>query len=151
MANHQTIGSGKGTQLMVKFLELFNARESDRFHEVVAADYKQHVAFLPGGVEGAKKAVQYLWTAFPDIQGTLELAAEEGDLVVGLFRWRGTHRGPFAGLEPSGAKVEWVSSDWWRFTDRITEHWDTFDALAIVEQVRAASGLPPVLQKPKVV
>ena len=43
---------------------------------------------------------------FPDIQWTLEEMIAEGDRVAARFTMRGTHKGPFFGVPPTGKSIE---------------------------------------------
>jgi predicted ester cyclase len=43
---------------------------------------------------------------FPDIRVTEEQVIAKGNMVGVLACWRGTHSGPFFGIEPTGRPVE---------------------------------------------
>ena len=68
--------------------------------------------WIPGRLEGGKRAVEHLRTAFPDYHRTIEAQVAEGDLVVTRWTMRGTHRGPYRSralqrtLAPTGRRVE---------------------------------------------
>ena len=67
--------------------------------------------WIPGRLEGGKRAVGHLRTAFPDYHRTIEAQVAEGDLVVTRWTMRGTHRGPYRSgalgrtLAPTGRRV----------------------------------------------
>ena len=64
---------------------------------------------LPGqaqGREGLKQILAMLFAAFPDLHWTTEEEAAEGDKLWSRFTWRGTHRGDFLGIPPTGNQVE---------------------------------------------
>ena len=46
-----------------------------------------------------------LLTAFPDLHLTIEDMFGEGDRVVGRYTYRGTHKGDFMGIPPTGKQV----------------------------------------------
>lgn len=63
---------------------------------------------LPGqqpGREGLKQILAVIFAAFPDYKWTTEEQIAEGDKVVTRFTWRGTHRGNFMGISPTGRQV----------------------------------------------
>jgi steroid delta-isomerase-like uncharacterized protein len=63
---------------------------------------------LPGqepGREGLKRILAVIFAAFPDYRWTTEEQIAEGDKVVTRFTWRGTHRGEFMGVPPTGRQV----------------------------------------------
>ena len=73
---------------------------------------------LPGqgpGLEGLKKVLRGIRTAFPDIHWTVEEQIAEGDKVVTRFEWTGTHRGTFLGVPATGRSVK----VWGVVTDRL--------------------------------
>lgn len=49
--------------------------------------------------------------AFPDLQVTITDILAEGDKVVIWYAARGTHRGEFEGIAPTGRRVNWIGSD----------------------------------------
>ena len=69
------------------------------------------------------------WTevrsAFPDMQFSVDLLIESGDLVVSNWTVRGTHTGtPFYGVGASGQPVEINGTAILRIVDgKIVEHW----------------------------
>src|SRR5687768_2768919 len=73
---------------------------------LVAAD---HVGHLPigdhYGPEGVRIDVAAYRAAVPDLAVTLDDLLADGDRVVRRFTLRGTHRGAFLGIPPSGRAV----------------------------------------------
>jgi predicted ester cyclase len=66
-----------------------------------------------------------------------EEAIAEGDLVVLRLTVRGTHQGPFMGLEPTGVAATWPGIDIMRFEDgRIVERWAMRDSAGLMAQLR---------------
>lgn len=68
---------------------------------------------------------QAVQASVPDMEFTVELLIESGDLVVSNWSVRGTFDGePFFGLEPSGAPVHINGTAILRIRDgKIVEHW----------------------------
>ncbi|MFD1598901.1 ester cyclase [Halobellus rarus] len=52
------------------------------------------------------KALYGEWkTAFPDLRVEVEHGVVEGDTVMQYITMRGTHEGPFRGIEPTGNEI----------------------------------------------
>ncbi len=64
-------------------------------------------------------------SAFPDMEFTVDLLIESGDLIVSNRTVRGTHTGTaFYGVEPSGDPVEINGPGILRMRDgKVVEHW----------------------------
>ena len=66
--------------------------------------------------------------AFPDLNVTVEEVMAEGDRVAARVTMRGTHRGEFQGIAPTGKRVEVRAMDMFRISDgKIVEHWGHAD------------------------
>jgi steroid delta-isomerase-like uncharacterized protein len=66
--------------------------------------------------------------AFPDLNVTVEEVVAEGDRVAARVTMRGTHRGEFQGIAPTGKRVEVRAMDMFRISDgKIVEHWGHAD------------------------
>ena len=109
--------------------------------------------FAPGYVEqqfglspdlaGFKNDIAGLRRAFPDLHLTIEDAVADGDKVWMRCTARGTHRGAFMGLPPTGRTYTITVIDICRFADgRIVEHWGVPDRFALMQQL----GLMPARQ-----
>jgi steroid delta-isomerase-like uncharacterized protein len=88
--------------------EVLNEKNLAAADELVAEDVVELDPF-PGqkqGREGLKELLGMLFAAFPDQKWTIEELIAEGDKVVNRFTWRGTHRGDFMGIPPTGKQVE---------------------------------------------
>jgi len=81
---------------------------------------------------------QLMFGAFPDMQAIEQDLFADGDKVVTRRILQGTHRGEFMGIAPTGKVVTaggvWLS----HLSDgKIKEQWVYFDALGLLQQVRA--------------
>jgi ketosteroid isomerase-like protein len=63
------------------------------------------LAAHPGLYETVEK-IPSLLVAFPDLKNTIEQQFVAGDIVVTRAMMRGTHRGPFMGVAPTGTRIE---------------------------------------------
>jgi steroid delta-isomerase-like uncharacterized protein len=87
--------------------EVLNQKNLAAADELVAEDFVE-LDPLPGqeqGREGLKQVLAMLFAAFPDLHWTTEEEAAEGDKHWSRFTWRGTHRGDFLGIPPTGNQV----------------------------------------------
>ena len=65
---------------------------------------------------------------FPDLSITIEDVMAEGDRVAARVTMRGTHRGEFQGIVPTGKRVEVKAIDRLRISGgKIVEHWGHAD------------------------
>jgi steroid delta-isomerase-like uncharacterized protein len=87
--------------------EVLNNKNLAAVDELVPEDFVE-LDPLPGqeqGREGLKQILAMLFAAFPDLHWTTEEEAAEGDKHWSRFTWRGTHRGDFMGIPPTGNQV----------------------------------------------
>jgi len=74
--------------------------------------------------------------ALPDLWLTIEDIAAEGDMVVARVSFRGTHRGQFQGLPPTGKEVNFTSMEINRVVEgKVEEHWVEIDLLRVMGQL----------------
>jgi steroid delta-isomerase-like uncharacterized protein len=106
--------------LMRRFTdEVLNGRDLDgAFVELVAEDFVEQNP-LPGqppGRAGFAAVLQGMFAAFPDLRWTVLDSVVEGDRIVSVSSWTGTHRGEFMGIPPTGraATVETWTFDRYR-------------------------------------
>jgi predicted ester cyclase len=106
--------------------------DRDAVFEYWAPEFHSHVTErVNPAVVGTDVRGQELewWTqvrsAFPDMQFSVDLLIESGDLVVSNWTVRGTHTGtPFYGVAPSGEAVVINGTAILRIRDgKIVEHW----------------------------
>lgn len=119
-------------------LEAFNQGNKAIFDEVVAADANDHLPppGLPPGREGYKQFVTVLHAAFPDIRYTVNEEVAEGDKIMHRTTARGTHRGEFLGIAPTGKQITWDEMHILRFANgKAVEHWGNVDQLSILQQL----------------
>lgn len=128
--------------------EMWGRGRLDLADRLYAPDYDDHVGKGPEpaevrGVEGIKQAVTTFRNAFPDLAYVVEDEIAEGDLVMARFSARGTHRGPFPGVPPTGRAVTYAGIDINRIRDgRIVESWVQYDALGLLRQLGIVPELP---------
>ena len=85
----------------------------------------------------------YARSSFPDFAGAVEDVVAEGDRVAGRATWRGTHRGEFMGIPPTGRSVSFSAFHIVRFSeDRAAEWWGTADLLSALQMLGATVSGP---------
>ena len=126
------------------FEELWNAGDLRVADELVAADHVHHVGGQElRGPDGVKGAVTWLRTAFPDLRFEIDNVISDGDQAAVRWTASGTHLGSLAGMQPTGRRVEWTGSDWFRLHHgRMIEVWAIADGEALQEQLTATSEPP---------
>jgi steroid delta-isomerase-like uncharacterized protein len=124
--------------------EVFNKRNYEVLDQIMAFNFLDHVAIhgKVGGREGFKQFLCLLHAAFPDGQVRVEDLIAEGDKVVWRWTLRGTHRGEFRGIAPTGKLVTWTGIIIWRMAEgQIVEWWANNDTLGLLQQL----GVIPAL------
>lgn len=105
---------------------------------ILTADFVDHNPD-PGqspGLEGVKQGFAMFRTAFPDFQITLEDMIAEGDKVATRVTGRGTHKGEFQGIPPTGKQVTVAGIDIIRCAGgKCVERWGAFDNLGMMQQL----------------
>jgi predicted ester cyclase len=100
-----------------------------------------HLAANAAG-QGFPGAGDYLRAAFPDRVDTGVEIIADGDMVGYLFKLRGTHKGNFFGIPPTGKTVDVYEVGIFKLIDgKISEAWFMADEVALLRQIGAT--LPP--------
>ena len=121
--------------------------EAAAMKEVLAPNYKRWRAGFEhignnARDQGFPSAGSYLRTAFPDRTDTIEQMIAEGDRVGMLFKVRGTHRGNYNGIAPTGKTIDVHELGIFRLAnEQITEAWFLGDDAGLLMQLGAK--LPP--------
>ena len=126
--------------------EAWNHGNLDALNEVVAPNYVGHDTLGPEihGLEGFKKRVHSLRTAFPDLHLTVEDMFADGDVVITRFNSRGTHKGNFQGIAATGKSYKISAITISRYSDgKVVEGWIQVDALGLMQQLGV---VPPLGQ-----
>jgi predicted ester cyclase len=115
--------------------EVFNQKNLGFFAE--AFDPNAVVHDLDYGADGLDAAL--FLAGFPDLQVTVDLWLAEGDRVMTLVTFSGTHQGEFMGVAPTGKPMTISLVDIFRFQDgKIVELWHYVPVADILEQIGAS-------------
>jgi predicted ester cyclase len=107
---------------------------------LLAEDFVEHVPLLAGR---PWERIQLLRSAFPDMRMTVHDLIVDGDRAVWRWTFTGTHRGEFAGVAPTGRRVEYDGASIEHVRDgRIVERWDFPDLLTALAQMGALPAGP---------
>ena len=131
-----------------KFIdEVVNKHNLKTVDELFAPDFVLHIAGNPEpmhGPESIKQADKMFSVAFPDWHNTLDDLIAEGDKVVTRWTERGTHRGEFQGISPTGKQVTLAGMDLFLIKNgKIVEQWVYADMPGFMQQL----GAIPLPQK----
>jgi len=90
------------------------------------------------GADGYKRFFSGLRAAFPDLTVTVDrLVQTETDIAI-AYTIRGTHRGEFSGIAPTGRPINASGKQIARFEDgKIVERWGSSDELGILLKLGA--------------
>ena len=120
--------------------EAINSGNFERLRQLVTPTVVEHDP-APGQKPGAQGYIDFfteLKAAFPDLQASPEHITADDDTVALAYTMRGTHQGPFLGIEPTGKRIEARGVQIARFEDgRMVERWGSSDQLGILKQLGA--------------
>lgn len=119
--------------------EIINGRDLDgALTDLVVEDFVEQNP-LPGqgpGRAGLRDVLAGMFAAFPDLHWTMLDAIEEGDRVMTLNSWTGTHRGDFLGIPATGRGVTVEAWTLDRYRDsRLVESRIIMDVAGMVAQL----------------
>jgi steroid delta-isomerase-like uncharacterized protein len=127
--------------VMNRFLEFINTASEKLAQELISPNAVFHV---PGRTEPMRGPAGYLAIigmmrgGFPDIQWTLEEMVAEGDKVAARFTMRGTHRGTFFGVPPTGKTISVQAMNIYRLSGgQFVEEHGQPDMLGLLQQIGA--------------
>ena len=117
--------------------EVWNQHDLDAIDDLASPEYLNHAAssaeYQRGG---ARRAVEWLLSVFPDHRFEVEDAAANGETVAVRGTCSGTHEGELMGIEPTGNRFAAQQSHWFRVVDgKLAEHWAVRDDLGMMQQL----------------
>lgn len=88
------------------------------------------------GKDGLKSMYEEYYAAFPDLQHDIVELVAEGDAVAVFLLTKGTHRGAFRGVQPTGNEFSVEDAGLIRFEQgQIVDLWPQSDMLSLFEQL----------------
>ncbi len=132
---------GEENKVLVRLFneEFWNKGNMEAADELMAANA---TIVLPGrgqvNLDDLKAFAVSLRGAFPDWYATTDELVAEGARVAERWTGRGTHRGEFQGIAPTGRQVTVPGTVFYRLASgRITEFRGQFDGGALLQQLSA--------------
>ena len=93
------------------------------------------------GREEFKRYVGTTRSAFADWHNQIDELLAADDRVVTRMTWSGTHTGTFAGIQPRGARVEYVGAGFFRLAEGLIEEaWIVGDSQAFWDALGHPAG-----------
>jgi steroid delta-isomerase-like uncharacterized protein len=121
------------------FAEVLSRGRLETIDELMRSDLVFHISTIPDGVRGIdayKDFVRTLRTAFPDGVFALERMIATETRAAARWTFKGTHRGPFLGVAPTGRTITDQGIDVFHLADgRITDIWANEDAFGLMKQL----------------
>ena len=132
--------AGAHKALVQQFVEKFwNRGELDAANELMTHDAVIHEP-VAGTPEDLKAVATMIRSAFPDWHSTVEEMLVDGDRVAERWTGRGTHRGEFQGIPPTGKSVAVPGVVFYRIAGgKIAEFRGQFDRMSLLQQL---GGIP---------
>ena len=134
----------------LRLIEVFNSRRLDLLDDVLHPEFRGRgiSAVAPDepelGPGARRKLYEMFLQAIPDGRGEVLDVVAEGDKVVLVDRFGGTHRGKFLGRPGTGDRIEWMAIHIYTIRDgKVLEDAYMRDELAMMQQL----GLAPSLTK----
>jgi steroid delta-isomerase-like uncharacterized protein len=113
--------------------------------EVFAPDEASYFSGQPFDYAAHAQFDTMLFTAFPDMQFTIEDLLADGDTVVARTTARGTQTGEFQGIPATGAAVTASAIAIYRLAGgKIVEQWLEYDQLGLLQQLGVIPALGQV-------
>ncbi|MDQ5823563.1 MAG: ester cyclase [Chloroflexota bacterium] len=111
----------------------------DGVEQVMAVDVVDHTpqpGFDGAGIGEFKSVITMLRAAFPDLSVTIEHMIAEGDKVAQRWTLRGTNKGEFAGIPPTGKQISVGVIEILHFADgKVVERWGQVDNMGMLQQL----------------
>ncbi len=101
-------GARSAAQVAQDLITAWNDHDADQVAACYAADFVgEDVAQAEPqhGPAEVRRLTAFYFRAFPDLQVTVESLIVQGDQAVLVWTWRGTHRGTFMRIPPTGRPV----------------------------------------------
>src|SRR5438128_10668585 len=140
---HDTLADAAKAVVRRNTEEVQEGGDFELFEELFAEDFVDHTP-QPNTTpdkDGVRILYHALRTAFPDFHADIHWQTVDGDLVTTYKTYRGTHKGEFLGVPPTGKLIHFETVDAMRVrSGKITEHWGVANLYSAMQQLGV---LPP--------
>jgi steroid delta-isomerase-like uncharacterized protein len=134
------MSAGTNKNIVRRFYdEVWGRGNLDVADEIFASNYVRH-DLRPGnptpGPEGQKQIAADFRAAFPDLTFTVEFMVAEVDFVVARWTIRGTHKGYWGKVPPTGKYAKFSGVNIFRIVGgKVVEIWNHRDDLGLMQQL----------------
>jgi len=119
-----------------RYYKLFNQKNFEACSQLIAPGFVSHRTTGDVSREDVVNGPEMLFAAFPDLKLTIELMVAEGDKVAFREIGKGTHKGEFMGIAPTGNKIDMINTCILRIADgKWAEAWPTMDEFRLMQQL----------------
>jgi len=128
------------------FEDVLTGHDLDALAEIVSPDILIHPTAMPCeasyyGINGVGGWLSEQLKAFPDLTIIDDFSVAQGDIVAVRWTARGTSKGEFLMLPPTGKAVEYTGVSMYRIEDsKIAEIWETRNTIGIMRQLNPNIG-----------
>jgi steroid delta-isomerase-like uncharacterized protein len=130
-------------RLMHRFFEAINKGNNAVWDELCAPGYVYHHNMGDMTIEQSKQYITSMLAAFPDLNGSIDDMIAEGDKVAARYTMRGTHKGAFRGIAPTGKRITITGLEIDRVAGgKFVETWGCSDTLGLMAQLEVAPNIP---------
>jgi steroid delta-isomerase-like uncharacterized protein len=134
--------SEKNKALVCRFYEeVWNKGNLQAAYEIFTDDYVRHdlrPGSAPPGPKGQELIAGMFRAAFPDVHLSVEFMVAEADMVVARWTMKGTHKGAWGGIPPTGKRMSFAGINIFRLSEgKVVEIWNHRDDLGLMEQLGA--------------
>jgi len=125
--------------------EALHGGDVAELYELLSPEFVSHFPGIPQPMN-REQYIQFnnaVMVAFPDFRQTVEDMIAEGNKVALRMRGRGTHKGVFQGVSPTGKQFEITGMAIRRIVnDKIVEEWANPDQLGLMQQLEIIPRRP---------
>jgi predicted ester cyclase len=122
--------------LVRRLWEEVNKGNLDIWNELCIPEYVYHGTTSDMTLEQSKTHAAGTLTAFPDLNCSVYEMVAEGDYIANRYIMRGTHRGTYRGMAPTGKRIEITCIEINRIDGgKFVETWGITDTLGLLRQL----------------
>ncbi|MBN2410267.1 ester cyclase [candidate division KSB1 bacterium] len=130
--------------------EIINTGKIEKIENFISPDYTEvhEGKRYPVGVKGAKEHILGVRQTYPDLTLTVDLQIAEGDWVATCITARGTHKGSWLGIKPTGKAIVYTGVNINKVVDgRIVEHGGAANLLGPLLEIGAVQVVGDQMNK----
>ena len=127
-----------------RVIDVYNGHRVEAFNELLTDDcVLVRNGAEANGKEAIKRVLDRLYRAFPDIEYTVDDVLVAGAKMALRWQGRGTHRGEYQGMAPSGRQVTYDGITIYELRgDRIARIWVSTNVIGVMRSLQAEAPQP---------